>query len=293
MNNIFNYKLSDLEDYFVALGEKKFKARQIYDWLYKKQVYDFKDMTNIKKDLIDKLAEDFNTDMIKIVKKQEDKTASKYLFKLFDDSYIEAVLMYHDYGISVCVSSQVGCNMGCKFCESGRLKKVRKQRMSSVVIMGIGEPFDNYNNVLNFIKIINSDLGIAIGARHITVSTCGLIPKIKEFSNENIQVNLAVSLHAPNNVLRNKIMPINKAYPLKDLIVTLKEYIKKTNRRVTIEYVILDKVNDSRESALELANLLKGMNVYVNLIPYNETNNLDFKKSDRSNILRYFKETKD
>lgn len=306
MNNIFNYKLSDLEDYFVALGEKKFKARQIYDWLYKKQVYDFKDMTNIKKDLIDKLAEDFNTDMIKIVKKQEDKTASKYLFKLFDDNYIEAVLMYHDYGISVCVSSQVGCNMGCKFCESGRLKKVRnletyemveqillieqdiKQRMSLVVIMGIGEPFDNYNNVLNFIKIINSDLGIAIGARHITVSTCGLIPKIKEFSNENIQVNLAVSLHAPNNVLRNKIMPINKAYPLKDLIVTLKEYIKKTNRRVTIEYVILDKVNDSRESALELANLLKGMNVYVNLIPYNETNNLDFKKSDRSNILKFY-----
>lgn len=306
MNNIFNYKLSDLEDYFVALGEKKFKARQIYDWLYKKQVYDFKDMTNIKKDLIDKLAEDFNTDMIKIVKKQEDKTASKYLFKLFDDNYIEAVLMYHDYGISVCVSSQVGCNMGCKFCESGRLKKVRnletyemveqillieqdiKQRMSSVVIMGIGEPFDNYNNVLNFIKIINSDLGIAIGARHITVSTCGLIPKIKEFSNENIQVNLAVSLHAPNNVLRNKIMPINKAYPLKNLIVTLKEYIKKTNRRVTIEYVILDKVNDSRESALELANLLKGMNVYVNLIPYNETNNLDFKKSDRSNILKFY-----
>ena len=306
MNNIFNYKLSDLEDYFVALGEKKFKARQIYDWLYKKQVYDFKDMTNIKKDLIDKLAEDFNTDMIKIVKKQEDKTASKYLFKLFDDNYIEAVLIYHDYGISVCVSSQVGCNMGCKFCESGRLKKVRnletyemveqillieqdiKQRMSSVVIMGIGEPFDNYNNVLNFIKIINSDLGIAIGARHITVSTCGLIPKIKEFSNENIQVNLAVSLHAPNNVLRNKIMPINKAYPLKDLIVTLKEYIKKTNRRVTIEYVILDKVNDSRESALELANLLKGMNVYVNLIPYNETNNLDFKKSDRSNILKFY-----
>lgn len=306
MNNIFNYKLSDLEDYFVALGEKKFKARQIYDWLYKKQVYDFKDMTNIKKDLIDKLAENFNTDMIKIVKKQEDKTASKYLFKLFDDNYIEAVLMYHDYGISVCVSSQVGCNMGCKFCESGRLKKVRnletyemveqillieqdiKQRISSVVIMGIGEPFDNYNNVLNFIKIINSDLGIAIGARHITVSTCGLIPKIKEFSNENIQVNLAVSLHAPNNVLRNKIMPINKAYPLKDLIVTLKEYIKKTNRRVTIEYVILDKVNDSREKALELANLLKGMNVYVNLIPYNETNNLDFKKSDRSNILKFY-----
>lgn len=306
MNNIFNYKLSDLEDYFGALGEKKFKARQIYDWLYKKQVYDFKDMTNIKKDLIDKLAEDFNTDMIKIVKKQEDKTASKYLFKLVDDNYIEAVLMYHDYGISVCVSSQVGCNMGCKFCESGRLKKVRnletyemveqillieqdiKQRISSVVIMGIGEPFDNYNNVLNFIKIINSDLGIAIGARHITVSTCGLIPKIKEFSNENIQVNLAVSLHAPNNDLRNKIMPINKAYPLNDLIVTLKEYIKKTNRRVTIEYVILDKVNDSRENALELANLLKGMNVYVNLIPYNETNNLDFKKSDRSNILKFY-----
>lgn len=306
MNNIFNYKLSDLEDYFVALGEKKFKARQIYDWLYKKQVYDFKDMTNIKKDLIDKLAEDFNTDMIKIVKKQEDKTASKYLFKLVDDNYIEAVLMYHDYGISVCVSSQVGCNMGCKFCESGRLKKVRnletyemveqillieqdiKQRISSVVIMGIGEPFDNYDNVMRFVKIINCGKGIDIGSRHITISTCGIVPGIKKFMKEEGQVNLAISLHAPNDELRNKIMKINKAYPIKELMDTIKEYIKLTNRRVTFEYIMLEDINDSEKEAKELVSLLKGINCYVNLIPYNETENIGFKRTKKWKILQFY-----
>ena len=306
MNNIFNYKLSDLEDYFVALGEKKFKARQIYDWLYKKQVYDFKDMTNIKKDLIDKLAEDFNTDMIKIVKKQEDKTASKYLFKLFDDNYIEAVLMYHDYGISVCVSSQVGCNMGCKFCESGRLKKVRNletyemveqilliekdigKRIASVVVMGIGEPFDNYDNLMNFIRVINDAKGIAIGARHITVSTCGIVPKIYEFSNEDLQVNLALSLHAPDDEVRDKIMPINKAYSVNEVMSAIKDYINKTNRRVTIEYVMLKDVNDSKECALKLVKLLRGLNVYVNMIPYNETNHLEYKESNKEKIAEFY-----
>ena len=306
MNNIFNYKLSDLEDYFVALGEKKFKARQIYDWLYKKQVYDFKDMTNIKKDLIDKLAEDFNTDMIKIVKKQEDKTASKYLFKLFDDNYIEAVLMYHDYGNSICISSQVGCNMGCAFCQSGRLKKVRNLathemvlqilevekitgiRISHVVIMGIGEPFDNYDNVMSFIRIINSNKGISIGARHITVSTCGIVPKIEQFSKENLQVNLAISLHAANDELRNKLMPINKVYNISKLIDSLKKYLDNNNRRVTFEYILLSGINDSLEDAMELANLLKGMNAYVNLIPYNETDNISFRRTKNEQIMRFY-----
>ena len=191
--------------------------------------------------------------------------------------------------------------MGCKFCESGRRKKQRNlttgemveqilliedncgMRISHVVVMGIGEPFDNYDNIIEFIKIINHAKGLQIGARHITVSTCGLIPKIKEFSNLNLQVNLAISLHASNDELRSKIMPINKAYPLKDLISTLKEYIAKTNRRVTIEYVMLNNVNDSLEDARNLANLIKGMNVYVNLIPYNETSHLDFKRSDKIN----------
>lgn len=306
MNNIFNYKLTDLEEYFENIGQKKFKASQVYDWLYKKRIYDFDLMSNLKKELIETLKEDFSNDMIKIVKKQSDKTANKYLFELFDGNHIEAVVMFHDYGTSICVSSQVGCNMGCKFCESGRLKKVRdletyemveqillveediNKRISSVVIMGIGEPFDNYDNVMNFIKIINHDKGIAIGARHITVSTCGIIPKIRMLMEEKIQINLAVSLHAPTNEIRNQIMNINKAYNIDDLIEVLKEYIAKTNRRVTIEYVMLDNVNSSVECANKLADLLHGMNVYVNLIPYNETNNLGYKKCSYETLERFY-----
>lgn len=214
--------------------------------------------------------------------------------------------MNHDYGLSVCVSSEVGCNMGCKFCESGRLKKVRnleayemveqillieaemKKRISSVVVMGIGEPLDNYDNLIKFIKIINDAKGIAIGARHITVSTCGLVPKIKEFMELPLQVNLALSLHAPNDEIRNKIMPINKVYSISQVIDTIKEYILKTNRRVTIEYVMLNNVNDSVSNAYELAKLLKGMNVYVNLIPYNETSHLEFRKSRKEQINKFF-----
>ena len=306
MNNIYNYKLDELEDYFLSIGEKKFKAKQIYEWLYIKNVNDFYKMTNINKSLQEKLSNTFSLEFIKIIKKQENELTSKYLFLLLDGNYIEAVLMRHDYGISVCVSSQVGCNMGCKFCESGRLKKVRdleayeiveqiiliqndiKERIDSVVIMGIGEPFDNYDNIMKFIRIINNPFGINIGARHITVSTSGLVPKIKKFMNEDLQVNLAISLHAPSDEIRNKIMPVNKAYSISELIDTLKEYIKKTNRRVTIEYVMLNSVNDSYEDAISLANLLRGMNVYVNLIPYNETSHIEFKKSSKDVIMKFY-----
>ena len=236
---------------------------------------------------------------LEIVAKQEDKDVKKYLFELHDKNKIEAVLMRHDYGLSLCVSSQVGCNMSCSFCESGRLKKIRNleayemvlqllmieeetnERITHLVVMGIGEPFDNYDNLMNFIDIINEPKGIALGSRHITVSTCGIVPKIKEFANNGKQINLAVSLHAPNDELRSKIMPINKVYPLNELIKTLKEYISKTNRRVTFEYILLKNVNDSKENALELSELLKGMNCYVNLIPYNETSHIEYKRSDR------------
>lgn len=306
MNNIYGIKRNNLEDYFESIGEKKFKAIQVFEWLYDKRVTSLNQMTNIKNTVKEKLEKDFSMDMIEIVRKQEDDLTKKYLFKLKDDNYIEAVLMHHDYGISVCVSSEVGCNMGCAFCESGRLKKVRnllpyemveqilliekdiKMRISSVVIMGIGEPLDNYDNVLDFIKIINDPKGIAIGARHITLSTCGLIPKIKDLANESLQINLAISLHAPNMEIRNKLMPVNKVYNISDLIGAIKEYIAKTNRRVTIEYVMLDNINDSIECAIELAILLKGMNVYVNLIPYNETNHLEFKKSKKEQILKFY-----
>ena len=304
--NIYGIKRVDLEDYFIKQNEKKFKALQVYEWLYDKRVKSFYDMTNIKKEWQEKLNNDFSNEFIKIIKKQEDNLTKKYLFQLEDENYIEAVLMEHDYGLSICVSSQVGCNMGCKFCESGRLKKVRDleayeivqqimlveedigKRISSVVLMGIGEPFDNYKNIMDFIRIINDPKGIAIGARHITVSTCGLIPKIKDFMKEDLQVNLAISLHASNSKLRNDIMPINKAYDIEELMSVLKEYINETNRRVTIEYVMLDGVNDDVSNASELAKLLKGMNVYVNLIPYNETNHLEFKRASKEQVMKFY-----
>lgn len=306
MLNIYDYNYDDLVNLLITLGEKKFRANQIWEWLYIHKVSSFDEMTNLSKELINKLKENVSFDYIKIKTKQESDLTRKYLFALTDGNYIEAVLMKHDYGLSICVSSEVGCNMGCKFCESGRLKKVRNlntyeiveqilliekdlgMRIDSVVIMGIGEPFDNYDNIIDFIKIINNPKGLAIGARHITVSTCGIVPKIKEFMSLDMQVNLAISLHASNNDLRSNIMPINKAYNMDLLIDTLKEYIKKTNRRVTIEYVMLSDINDSLDNAKELARLLKGMNVYVNLIPYNETSHLEFKRSDKDTILKFY-----
>ena len=306
MRNLLSMTMENLEEYFLSIGEKKFKASQVFEWLYLHKEYNIDNFSNIKKEIRDRLKSDFNTDFIKIKKTEKGTEVKKYLFELLDGNYIEAVLMEHDYGKSVCVSSEVGCNMGCKFCESGRLKKVRdletyemveqiiliendiKEKIQSVVIMGIGEPFDNYDNVINFIKIINHAKGLAIGSRHITVSTCGLVPKIEEFSNIPLQVNLALSLHAPNDEIRNKIMPINKVYNISKVMEAIKKYIAKTNRRVTIEYVMLNMVNDSVDNARELASLLRGMNVYVNLIPYNETNNIDFKRSTR---IKEFKDT--
>ena len=299
MRNLLGLNILDLENYFTSIGEKKFKAVQVFEWLYLHKEYNIDNFTNIKKELREKIKKDFNTNFISIKKCEEGNLVKKYLFELEDKNYVEAVLMEHDYGKSVCVSSQVGCNMGCKFCESGRLKKIRnletyemveqiiliendiRDRVDSVVIMGIGEPFDNYDNVINFIRIINHPKGLNIGARHITVSTCGLVPKIDEFSNLDLQVNLALSLHASSDEVRNKIMPINKVYNIDTVLSAIKRYIAKTNRRVTIEYVMINMVNDSVEDAKKLVSLLKGMNVYVNLIPYNETNNLDFKKSNK------------
>ena len=304
--NIYDYSIEQLEQYFLGKGEKKFKATQVFEWLYRKRVTSFEKMTNLKKDLITALKNDFIINNLKIVAKQSDLDVYKYLFELDDGNKIEAVMMNHDYGLSLCVSTQVGCNMGCQFCESGRLKKVRNLktsemvlqllaieqdlgcRITHLVLMGIGEPFDNYDNVINFINIVNHPKGIALGSRHITVSTCGIIPKIKQFIKDGKQVNLAISLHASNDKLRNSLMPINKVYKLAELIEVLKEYIKVTNRRITFEYILLDGINDQKENALELVKLLKGMNCYVNLIPYNETSHINFKKSNQKTILNFF-----
>ena len=306
MENIFGYTREMLENYFINMGEKKYKATQVFEWLYCHNEYDINKFSNIKKDNIDKMLGYFTTDFIKIEKVLEGVDVKKFLFRMLDGEKIEAVLMEHNYGLSVCVSSQVGCNMGCRFCESGRLKKVRNleayeiveqilliqkyigKRIDSVVIMGIGEPFDNYDNIIRFIRIINDAKGLAIGARHITVSTCGLVPKIDEFSNLDLQVNLALSLHGATDEVRGRIMPVNKVYNVDTVIAAIKRYIAKTNRRVTIEYVMLNMVNDNLEDAKSLAKLLKGMNVYVNLIPYNETRNIDFSKSSKERINKFY-----
>ena len=304
--NIYSYTLEKLETYFESIGEKKFHARQVFKWLYDKKIKSIDEITDIKKSVLDKMEKDMSFDMIKLIKVQREDDVNKYLFKLSDNNLIEAVLMFHDYGRSVCVSSEVGCNMGCKFCESGRRKRVRglevyemveqillveediKDRISHVVVMGIGEPFDNYDNLIKFFEIINHPKGLAIGARHITVSTCGIIPKILEFSDFPLQINLAISLHAPNNNIRDKIMPINKVYPIDKLIPALKTYYSKTNRRITFEYIMLKDINDSIECALELADLVKGMNCYINLIPYNETNNIEFLRTNSIQIMKFY-----
>ena len=306
MDSIYGITRKKLETYFESINDKKFRATQVFEWLYRKKVNSFDEMTNLKKDLIEKLKEDYYFDDIKLVIKQEDELTNKYLFELNDKHRIEAVLMRHDYGNSICISSQIGCNMRCAFCQSGRLKKIRDltvsemllqvmkveedlgERISHVVIMGIGEPFDNYDNVIDFVRIINDPYSLAIGVRHITVSTCGLVPKIYKLADENLDINLAISHHAPNNEIRNKIMGVNKAYPVEEVIKAVKDYIDKTNRRVTFEYIMLSGVNDTKECALELCKLIKGLNAYVNLIPYNETENIEFKRSNSSQISAFY-----
>ena len=304
--NIYDMTLENLENYFLNINEKKYRASQVFSWLYEKRVKSFEEMTNLGKELLERLKKDFNIYTPIIVKEEHDKDVSKYLFKLNDGEHIESVLMYHNYGISLCISSQVGCNMGCVFCESGKRKKIRNlttsemllqiiaierkinKRISHIVVMGIGEPFDNFDNLVNFIENANNPKGLNIGSRHITVSTCGIVPKIYEFSHLKYQVNLAISLHAPNNELRDKLMPINKVYPLEELIKAVKYYIEKTNRRVTFEYILLSEINDGEKEARELVKLIKGLNAYINLIPYNQGNSNNFKRTKNENIMKFY-----
>ena len=291
--SIYNLSREALENYFLSKNLAKFRATQVFEALYRQKKSSFEEINNINKDVKKILSDDFSFDFLTEVKKEESADGTtKFLFSLDDGALIETVLMVHPYGYSVCVTSQVGCNMGCKFCASGQVKKIRNltasemvlqvltidnylnerdKNVSHVVIMGIGEPFDNYDNVMDFVRIINDAKGLAIGARHITISTCGLVPKIKEFSNFPLQVNLAISLHFPNDYLRSMYMPINKKYPLDELMDAIKYYYEKTNRRITFEYILLNNINDSINHAKELVTLLKGTNAYVNLIPYNST----------------------
>ena len=313
--SIYGLTRDELIDWAMEHGEKKFRATQIWDWLYKKRVQSFEEMTNLSTDLIAKLNDQFVVNPLKqrIVQESADGTV-KYLFELPDGMLIETVLMRQHYGLSVCVTTQVGCNIGCTFCASGLIKKQRDltageivaqimlvqkyfddrgdgERVSHVVVMGIGEPFDNYDNVLRFLRTINNDNGLAIGARHITVSTSGLAPKIKEFANEGVQVNLAVSLHAPNNDLRSSIMRINRSFPLEKLFEAIEYYIQTTNRRVTFEYIMLNEVNDHPENAQELADLTKKIRKlsYINLIPYNPVSEHDqYSRSTKERVAAFY-----
>lgn len=311
MNHIYNYTIDDFKSYLLSKGEKPFRSTQLVEWLYRHKISSFDEISNMKKSFIETLKQDFVIDRLELVLKQESSDGTiKFLFRLTDGNLIETVLMTHDYGYSVCVTTQVGCNMGCEFCASGMKKKLRNLetfeivlqilmveeltnlKVSHVVVMGIGEPFDNYENVTKFLEIINYPLGLEIGARHITVSTCGLIPKIYEYSDFPLQVNLAISLHASNNTVRNEIMPINKAYPIEELVEAIKYYIEKTNRRVTIEYILLKDLNDTLTHANELADLLHGLNVYINLIPYNEVKEKPFKRSTKEAMHNFFDQLK-
>jgi 23S rRNA (adenine2503-C2)-methyltransferase len=312
--SIYSLRPDELKEWLVANGEKAFRAGQIYEWLYEKRVKTFEEMSNLSKGLRDKLAENFLLTTLSTIVKQESKDGTiKFLFQLQDGYSIETVLMRHDYGNSVCVTTQVGCRIGCTFCAStlGGLKrhllageiveqvvKVQQEldasdeRVSSIVIMGIGEPFDNYDAMMNFLKIVNNDKGLNIGARHITVSTSGIVPKIYEFADEEMQINFAVSLHAPNQEARQKLMPIARAYKLEELLEAVRYYTKKTGRRVSFEYGLMSGENDSVETANELAELIKGIKCHVNLIPINYVPERDYVRTSRSSIFAFEKALK-
>lgn len=310
--NIYGLRLDKLEQEMIALGQKAYRATQIFQWLYQKKVSSFDEMTDISQSFREVLKSKYEFYRPKPIIEEDSKDGTvKTLSRLYDGSDIETVLMRYDYGDSVCVTSEVGCNMGCEFCASGLIKKsrglstgemvgqvmnmdelLRKKdpnlHVTHVVVMGIGEPMDNYNNVLDFIRIINNQKGLAIGARHITVSTCGIVPGILRFGKEGLQVNLAISLHAPNDEIRRKIMPVAKAFPLPKLISAIMQYGKDSGgRRVTYEYILLKGINDSVDNAKELAKLIKPTFGYVNLIPYNRVAEKPYERSDRETIKKF------
>ncbi len=306
MKNIKDYNLEELKEEILNLGEKKYRAEQIFKWIHVDNVTSFDDMTNLSLELREKLKQNFSLCVFNILKKQiaSDGTI-KYLFDVLDGNAIETVLMKYHHGYSICVSSQIGCKMGCKFCASTGIPFSRSLssgeiveqilavqrdeniRISNIVFMGIGEPLDNYENVVNAIRIINNQKGINIGARHISVSTSGLVPNIYRLAEENIQCTLSISLHATNNEKRSSMMPVNNLYNIEELIKACKDYIAKTNRRISFEYALAKENNDNLDDAKELVKLLRGMNAHVNLIPINKIENGKYTKSSNEAILRF------
>src|SRR5699024_9636610 len=312
--SIYSLQLGELEDWLVEQSEPKFRAKQIFDWLYVKRINSFSEMTNLSKELREKLAQSFEITTLEVAVKQESKDGTiKFLFELQDGYTIETVLMRHEYGNSVCVTTQVGCRIGCTFCAStlGGLKRnleageivsqvltVQKaldetdERVSQIVIMGIGEPFENYDEMMDFLKIVNHDNGLNIGARHITVSTSGIITRSYDFADEEIKIYFAVSLHGANDEIRSRLMPINRAYNVEKLMEAIKYYKETTNRRITFEYGLFGGVNDQVEHARELAHLIQKLNCHVNLIPVNHVPERNYVKTPKEDIFKFEKELK-
>lgn len=306
MKNIKDYDLSDLKEEMISIGEKGFRAEQIFKWLYVDKVKDFDEMTNLSLELREKLKENYTICNFKILKKLESKDGTKkYLFDVLDENAIESVLMEYHHGKTICVSSQIGCKMGCKFCASTGIPFIRnltpgeiveqilaveqdiQDKISNIVFMGIGEPLDNYDNVIKAIRILNNPKGLNIGARHISISTSGLVPRIYDLAKENIQCTLSVSLHATNDAKRSAMMPVNNSYHIKELMQACKDYISMTNKRISFEYALAKDNNDNLEDAKALVNLLKGMLCHVNLIPINKIENGKFTKSSNDNIIKF------
>ena len=306
MKNIKDYNIEEIKEELKNIGEKPFRAEQIYKWIYENRVSSFDEMTNLSLELREKLKQDYEIKEFKIITKQVSSDGTKkYLFDLLDGNAIETVLMEYHHGYSICVSSQVGCKMGCKFCASTGIPFIRNLtsgeiieqimaverdtgvRISNIVFMGIGEPLDNYDNVVKAIRNINNPKGLNIGARHISISTSGLVPKIYKLAEENIQCTLSISLHATTDEQRSKMMPVNNSYNIEELLKACKDYIEKTHRRISFEYELAKENNDNLEDAKRLVKLLKGILCHVNLIPINKIENGEFTKSSNENIMKF------
>lgn len=306
LTNLRDLTFEELENLIISLGEKKFRATQIFSWLHK-GVRSFDEMTNIPKSTKEKLSENYYVSSPEIVRKLESKLdkTKKYLFRLYDGNMVESVVMYYKHGITICVSSQVGCAMGCKFCASTIGGLVRSltpgeildqiifagvdigERISNIVMMGIGEPLANFDNVVKFLNIVNDERGINIGYRHISLSTCGIVPKIHELAKINIPITLSISLHASEDSVRSSIMPVNNTYNISELLDACRSYQKVTGRRISFEYAIIKGVNDTDAHAAKLAGLLKGILCHINIIPVNKVEENSFEKPDTARIKSF------
>ena len=307
MTDIRSMTLEELKEAMTALGEKPFRAKQIYEWLHVRLVDDFDEMTNLSRALREKLRENYALWPLQALRVQTSKIdgTKKFLFALSDRQVVESVWMQYHHGDSVCISSQVGCRMGCKFCASGigglvrnltvgemlaqvyAIQKLTGERVSNVVVMGTGEPFDNYDTLIQFLRMLTDTNGLNISQRNITVSTCGIVPKIRAFAEEDLQVTLALSLHASDNEKRKELMPIAYTYSLGEVMDACRYYFQKTGRRMTYEYSLVGGVNDTREDAKALAGLLRGLNCHVNLIPVHPVKEKGYVQPDRTAVLDF------